>query len=107
MALQTYDWLVTSPSPTRPASVWIFTTSTSWVPSAISATSGRRRWMASTSVIFMGGRPRRSDRIRSMQVNLGPDRERAELADELDERGDGRLEPELPLGAGRKGGVAD
>src|SRR6516165_9978634 len=107
IALQTYDWLVTSPMPVRPRSVWILTTRTSWVPSAISATSGRRRWIASTSVIFMGTASASVATISSMEIGLRADRECAELLDEFGERGDGGLEPELALFAGRKGRVAD
>src|ERR1051325_9757473 len=43
----------TSPTPTMPASVCTLTTSVSWLPSQRSLTTGRRRWMASTWVIFM------------------------------------------------------
>src|SRR5436305_7228367 len=45
----------TSPTPLTPASVWTLTTSVSWLPSARSLTSGRRRWIGSTRVIFMAG----------------------------------------------------
>src|SRR4051794_23910668 len=55
IALATCDDESTSPTPTKPASVWTLTTSVSWLPSQRSLTSGRRRWMASTRVIFMGG----------------------------------------------------
>src|SRR5262249_32218120 len=43
----------TSPRPTRPASVWTLTTSVSWLPSQRSLTSGRRKGIGSTCVIFM------------------------------------------------------
>src|SRR6184192_515097 len=55
IALATSDDESTSPTPTRPASVWTLTTRVSWLPSQRSLTSGRRRWMASTFVIFMAG----------------------------------------------------
>src|SRR5205809_55240 len=45
-----------SPTPVMFASVWTLTTSVSWLPSQRSLTLGRRRWMASTLVIFMGWR---------------------------------------------------
>src|ERR1043165_830157 len=56
MALATAGEESTSPIPVMPASVWTFTKSVSWLPSARSLTSGRRRWMASTCVIFMVAR---------------------------------------------------
>src|SRR5262249_16211379 len=46
----------TSPTPTRPASVWTLTTSVSWLPSPRSVTSGRRRGRVSGGVIFMFSR---------------------------------------------------
>ena len=43
----------TSPIPVMPSSVWMRTTRSSWLPSAIpSSTTAWRRTMASTSVIF-------------------------------------------------------
>src|SRR5262249_50138035 len=54
-ALATSDEESTSPTPTRPASVWTLTTRVSWLPSQRSLTSGRRRWIGSTRVIFMAG----------------------------------------------------
>src|SRR5262249_45634196 len=109
-ALPTYDWLVTSPRPISPVSVRMRTTRASCVPSAISSTSGRRRWMASTSVIFMAGASAMGSSAlarRSVQVEPGPDLESPELANELDEGRDDGLEPELPLLRGRQGRVAD
>src|SRR5579871_6094782 len=52
MALATSEDVSASPTPTRPASVCRRTTSVSWLPSQRSVTSGRRRWMGSTRVIF-------------------------------------------------------
>ena len=48
----------TSPMPVMPSSVWMRTTRSSWLPSAIpSSTTAWRRTMASTSVIFTGLSP--------------------------------------------------
>src|SRR5579885_3666564 len=52
IALATADDESASPTPTRPASVCSLTISVSWLPSQRSLTSGRRRWMGSTRVIF-------------------------------------------------------
>src|SRR6266567_6490751 len=53
MAFATSDDESTSPTPTMPASVWTLTTRVSWLPSQRSLTSGRRRWIGSTRVIFI------------------------------------------------------
>src|SRR5947208_3546941 len=55
IARATSDDESTSPMPTRPASVWTLTTRVSWLPSQRSLTSGRRRWIGSTRVIFIAG----------------------------------------------------
>src|SRR5438067_2211725 len=52
IALATSDDESTSPTPTMPASVCTLTTSVSWLPSQRSLTSGSRRWIGSTRVIF-------------------------------------------------------
>src|SRR5262245_28262769 len=44
----------TSPTPQMPASVCTLTTRVSWLPSQRSFTWGKRRWIASMLVIFIG-----------------------------------------------------
>src|SRR3954447_11401420 len=55
IALATWEDESTSPTPLMPWSVWTRTTSVSWLPSHRSLTLVRRRWMASTRLIFMAG----------------------------------------------------